>query len=193
VSGQAGSIEISDLARHTFLLAKESMDMEYLGRSIDPRNVNYLIVDDVEIGNLTGVRDLAGAGNDLLRVNKLTKTIVKLGAEGCLMISKQRSERIPGVDQEAFGMKAINTVGCGDTFLRFFSALKAEGVPDAEALRKANAAGAFKATKAQTRGSPLKKELKSSFKERSQCSARKSSDRSIIVQGFRVPGACVVA
>lgn len=56
-------------------------------------------------------------------------------------------------------MKTVNTVGCGDAFLGVFAAYKAEGLSDEEALRRANAAGAYKATRRETRGSPARKQL----------------------------------
>ena len=56
-------------------------------------------------------------------------------------------------------MKVVNTVGCGDAFLGVFAASKAQGMDDIEALERANLAGALKATKPETRGSPRKEEF----------------------------------
>jgi len=58
-------------------------------------------------------------------------------------------------------------LGC---FLGVFVASKAEVFDEREALEKANLAGAIKATKHETRGSPSKKELKKylRFKEHSE-------------------------
>jgi len=58
------------------------------------------------------------------------------------------------VNLKELGMNAINTVGCGDAFLGVFAASKSQGFEDKEALERANLAGALKATKPETRGSP---------------------------------------
>ena len=57
-------------------------------------------------------------------------------------------------------MAVVNTVGCGDAFLGAFSAAKALQLGDVDALNWANWAGALKATKSETRGSPTIRELK---------------------------------
>jgi ribokinase len=60
---------------------------------------------------------------------------------------------------ERLGLKVVNTVGCGDAFLGAFVAAKSEGKSDEEAIVWANAAGSFKATRMETRGSPKRNEL----------------------------------
>jgi len=54
----------------------------------------------------------------------------------------------------------VNTVGCGDAFLGVLSASLVSGFEVLEALKRANLAGAFKATHPETRGSPTERELK---------------------------------
>ena len=56
-------------------------------------------------------------------------------------------------------MKVVNTVGCGDAFIGAFAAAKVNQCRDEEALIQANYAGAYKATREETRGSPTHMEL----------------------------------
>jgi len=100
----------------------------------------------------------------LKRINREISLIVTLGEEGCTFINQKKQFRLEGINLKKYGLKAVNTVGCGDAFLGVFAAYKAEGYGDEEALRMANAAGAFKATRFETRGSPTKSELEAFLK-----------------------------
>jgi ribokinase len=56
-------------------------------------------------------------------------------------------------------MKAVNSTGSGDAFLGALASYLAEGSNIIEAAKWANLAGALKATRYETRGSPTKSEL----------------------------------
>ena len=58
------------------------------------------------------------------------------------------------VPLEKIGFEVINTVGCGDAFIGAFASAKVEGYDDIGAMRWGCAAGAYKATRIETRGSP---------------------------------------
>jgi len=130
---------------------------EKLGKVLE--NLDYLVLNQVELKNLTGEKDPAKAWERLSTVNKSLKLIVKLGERGCSLISPEKTISVPGVDLKQVGLSVINTVGCGDAFLGVFVAYKSQGLKDREALERANLAGALKATKAETRGSPTRDEL----------------------------------
>lgn len=121
--------------------------------------VSYLFLNEVEVEYMTGVKDPAEAVKRLSAMNPELKVIMKLGKEGCAMFREQRESRIPGIDLAKHGLRVVNTVGCGDAFLGAFSAAKALSLVDEEALLWANWAGALKATKPETRGSPTRNEL----------------------------------
>jgi len=123
------------------------------------KNIDYLVINEVEVKNLTGETNPLKAWQLLSAVNNNLKLIVKLGERGCSMISSEIIVSVPSIDLENLGLKVVNTVGCGDAFLGVFAASKAEGLDDVEALERANLAGALKATKPETRGSPRKEEL----------------------------------
>jgi len=121
--------------------------------------VRYLFLNEVEVEYMTGVQDPAEAVKRLSATNPELKVIIKLGKEGCTMFKEERETRIPGIDLAKHGLRVVNTVGCGDAFLGAFSAAKALSLVDEEALHWANWAGALKAAKPETRGSPTRKEL----------------------------------
>jgi len=121
--------------------------------------VSYLFLNEVEVEYMTGVKDPAEAVTRLFAVNPKLKVVVKFGKEGCAMFKEETETRIPGIDLAKHGLKVVNTVGCGDAFLGAFSAAKALSLLDEEALHWANWAGALKATRPETRGSPTRNEL----------------------------------
>lgn len=115
------------------------------------RRVDYLVLNEHELRNLFGgVEGARGLG---------IKVIVTMGKRGAALYGPDRTIRVEGVDLEAKGLKVVNTVGCGDAFIGAFAAFKALGSDDEEALEMANYAGAYKATKAETRGSPTMESL----------------------------------
>jgi len=121
--------------------------------------IQYLVVNEVEVGNLAGTTDSSKAITRLLHVNEDLRVVVKFGSEGCLMATRDGTIRIPGVSLSSLGMRVVNTVGCGDAFLGVLSASLVSGFEVSEALKRANLAGAFKATRPETRGSPTGREL----------------------------------
>ena len=133
-------------------------------------NVDYIVINEVEVKNLTGEGDPLAAWKILSGINGSIRLVAKLGSRGCMMIGPDEAVRVRAVDLERLGLRVVNTVGCGDAFLGVFVASKAEGFSDKEALERANLAGALKATKPETRGSPLKSELEKylEFMERSE-------------------------
>jgi len=124
-------------------------------------NVDYLVLNSIEIENLTGRSDPVEAHEELARQGILCNLIATRGAEGCVMVGSESGEvlSIPGVSLETMGLRAVNTVGAGDAFQGVFAAYKSLGFSDHDSLVRANAAGAFKVTQTITRGSPTKEEL----------------------------------
>jgi ribokinase len=123
-------------------------------------DITYLFLNEVEVEYMTGVREPEMAADLLSRINPELVTILKFGADGCMMLKRGSVTRAQGIDLEECGMAVVNTVGCGDAFLGAFSAAKALQLGDEDALNWANWAGALKATKSETRGSPTIRELK---------------------------------
>jgi ribokinase len=120
---------------------------------------NYLFLNEAEVEYMTGVKEPEEAAGHLLTINPDLTAILKLGKEGFTAFGSETTIRIPGIDLTEWGLTVVNTVGCGDAFLGAFSAAKALKLSDEQALHWANWAGAMKATKSETRGSPTRREL----------------------------------
>ncbi len=128
------------------------------------RNSDYIVMNQFELKCLTGKEKMVDAKNSLLEINPDIKVIITLGKKGAVMTDKHRQNEIPGVDPGKFGLKVVNTTGCGDAFLGVFCALKIQGYSDEESARRGNLAGAIKATRQETRGSPAAEELEGYLK-----------------------------
>jgi ribokinase len=120
---------------------------------------NYLFLNEAEVEYMTGAKEPEEAARNLLTINPDLTAILKCGKEGFTVFRSEAKIRIPGIDLTEWGLRVVSTVGCGDAFLGAFSAAKALELSDEEALRWANWAGALKATKSETRGSPTRREL----------------------------------
>ncbi len=130
---------------------------EKLGKVLE--NLDCLVVNQVEVKNLTGEKKPAKAWKKLSSFNNQLRLIVKLGERGCSLMTSEKMVTVPGVNLGELGLKVVNTVGCGDAFLGMFMASKSQSLDDEECLERANLAGALKATKPETRGSPTKTEF----------------------------------
>ena len=123
------------------------------------RNVDYVIANEFEMVHLTGAREPEAAAEKLCEFNSGLKFIVKLGAKGSIFFHQKDRLTTKPLDLLAFGLKTVNTVGCGDAFMGAFVAALSEGKSDLEALQWANCAGGLNSTRQETRGSPDRKTL----------------------------------
>jgi ribokinase len=123
--------------------------------------VDILLVNAVEVENLTGVSEPEEVRKRLSPINKILTVVKKMGGEGSQLIEPgdKKSTLIRGIPLQKYDFRVLNTVGCGDAFHGVLAASLAQGYPLIEALQRANLAGAFKATRSETRGSPTRKEL----------------------------------
>jgi len=137
--------------------------------SISPvlQYVNYFVLNHVEFENLLGTKDPCTIGERLAIFNENMKVIVKQGSRGSVLYSNKEkiSLSMSAIPLDKLGLELVNTVGCGDAFIGAFASAKVEGLSDEEALRWGCAAGAYNATKKETRGSPTFKQLESVLKK----------------------------
>jgi len=140
------------LVRHGFDLLKELL-----------LKTDYVIINESESSILTGIGDTVKACLTLSDRIEGKSVITTLGKEGCVFCWQAKTARIPALDLDALGLRAINTVGAGDAFVGAFAALKTKGFGDVEALFMANIGGSLKTTKEETRGSPSYAELRRYF------------------------------
>jgi len=123
------------------------------------KNTDYFILSSVEFENLLGTSVPKKVGLALSKINEKLRTIIKQGSQGCTLVKGEHTFHISAIPLEKLQMKVTNTVGCGDAFIGALAAFKSQGYSDEEALKRANCAGAFKATREETRGSPTREEL----------------------------------
>jgi len=125
------------------------------------RNTDYFILNHLEYENLLGTSEPGAVMRALHGHVRGIKAVIKHGARGSTLCLDPSGVTIvmDAVPLDRLGLKVVNTVGCGDAFIGGFASAKVEGMGDMEALRRASAAGSFKATRKETRGGPTRQEL----------------------------------
>jgi ribokinase len=107
---------------------------------------DWLVVNETEAGAVLGrpVRGLAEAAEAAaaLLTAGPRHAVVTAGAHGVALAGPDGPRTI-----EAFRVDAVDTVGAGDTFVGALAVALAAGIPAAEAVRAASAAGATAATR----------------------------------------------
>lgn len=121
--------------------------------------MSYLILNEHELKDLTRTTDIFKAYDDLRALNPNLKVIVTQGARGASLLTPEVTHSVEGIDLKRLGLKVVNTVGCGDAFIGALASYLILGFSEESALTMANLAGAIKATRYETRGSPTKAEL----------------------------------
>jgi ribokinase len=132
---------------------------------------SVLILNSAESKRMVGSTDPSEVRGKLKKYDLDIGVIVKLGEKGCAYAGRNDETLVlPALPLERFSLKVVNTVGCGDAFLGVLAASLSQGFSEAQALERANVAGGLKATRAETRGSPYKKELETYLEAwRTQC------------------------
>lgn len=98
---------------------------------------DWLVLNETEAVQLAGVAGVETAAQTLLQRGPKT-VLVTLGAEGVLLCSASGLEHLP-----ANAVKAVDTVGAGDTFVGGLATGLAEGRSAADAVRLGQAAAAI--------------------------------------------------
>jgi ribokinase len=113
---------------------------------------DYFIPNESEAETITGMAvhstDDAKKCAELLVRQGLRKVIITLGERGSLVADSEGVRVIP-----AFKVKAVDTTGAGDAFIGSFAAFVSEGLPEKEALTRANLYAALSTTKVGTQKS----------------------------------------
>ncbi len=109
----------------------QPVDMEALA------GLDYLVPNESEAESITGmpVGNLAEAEKcaQKLLAGGIRRVIITLGANGCLLAGPEKREHLP-----AFPVRSIDSTGAGDAFIGSFAVFLGEGLPEREALRRAN-------------------------------------------------------
>ena len=118
--------------------------------AIVAEGVDWLVVNETEAAAVLGrkVEGLAEASQAAaaLVAAGARHAVVTAGAHGAALAPGTGAEGAP-LTIEAFGVEAVDTVGAGDTFVGALAVALAAGVPPAEAVRAAAAAGATAVTR----------------------------------------------
>jgi ribokinase len=100
-------------------------------------DLDYFVPNESEAETITGiaVRNVADAKKcaERLVAGGIRRVIITLGANGSILSGRGVSEHVP-----PFAMKSIDSTGAGDAFIGSFVVFLAEGVPEREAVRRAN-------------------------------------------------------
>src|SRR5690348_32704 len=101
------------------------------------RDLDYCVPNEQEAETITGMPvktvDDARRCAEKLRAGGIQRVIITLGANGSLIAGSDGSEHIP-----PFAVKSIDSTGAGDAFIGSFAVFLGEGVPEREAVRRAN-------------------------------------------------------
>jgi ribokinase len=99
--------------------------------------LDYFVPNESEAETITGmaVRNVEDAKKcaEKLLAGGIRRVIVTLGANGSLLAGREVSEHLL-----PFAVKSVDSTGAGDAFIGSFSVFLAEGVPEQEAVRRAN-------------------------------------------------------
>ena len=107
-------------------------------KDIDLGMLSYLILNEVEIRQITGIEAPDVALGSLSKQYPELRMVMTLGAEGSVYRCGEEEIR-----QSAFRAEVVDTTAAGDTFLGYFVTCVAQDVPIDEALRMASMASAI--------------------------------------------------
>jgi ribokinase len=99
--------------------------------------LDYFVPNESEAETITGlpVRNVEDAKKcaEKLLSGGVKRVIITLGANGSLLASSEGMEHIA-----AFSVKSVDSTGAGDAFIGSFAVFLGEGLPEREAVRRAN-------------------------------------------------------
>jgi ribokinase len=101
------------------------------------KDLDYFVPNESEAETITGcpvknVEDAKKCAEQLV-AGGIRRVIITLGANGSLLSSRDGSEHVP-----PFAVHSIDSTGAGDAFIGSFAVFLGEGVPEKEAVRRAN-------------------------------------------------------
>lgn len=110
------------------------------GQAIDVKavaNLDYFVPNESEAETITGmpvrnIEDAKACAQKLLS-SGIRRVIITLGSNGSLLAGSEGMEHVP-----AFKVNAKDSTGAGDAFIGSFATFMGEGLPEKEAVRRAN-------------------------------------------------------
>ena len=121
-------------------------------RMSDLTGADYFVPNETEAELITGrpvktLEDAAACAADLLQKG-FQRVVITLGARGSLFASQAGHIHV-----EPFPVTAVDTTGAGDAFIGSLSVFLAEGMPESDALARANLYAALSTTRVGTQKS----------------------------------------
>ncbi len=109
------------------------------------KGLDYFVPNESEAETITGVsvknvEDAKRCAKQLFS-GGVQRVIITLGANGSLLASADGMEHIP-----AYSVKSVDSTGAGDAFIGSFAVFLGEGMPQKEAVRRANLYAALSTT-----------------------------------------------
>ena len=110
------------------------------GQAIDVgaiKDLDYFVPNESEAESISGmpVKNLEDAKKcaQKLVADGIRRVIITLGENGSLLATREGIEHLP-----AFSVKCVDSTGAGDAFIGSFAVFLGEGLPEREAVRRAN-------------------------------------------------------
>jgi len=109
------------------------------------KGLDYFVPNESEAEAITGLpvknaEDAKECATKMLD-SGIRRAIITLGANGSLLAGRDASEHVP-----PFSVKSVDSTGAGDAFIGSFAVFLGEGVPESEAVRRANLYAALSTT-----------------------------------------------
>lgn len=104
--------------------------------------VDWLIVNEVEGGGLSGKEGYEEIAEELIRLYPKCAVMLTMGKSGCIYCEKGRMIR-----QNACVVSAVDSTAAGDTFIGYFMRGISDGLPMEQTLRLATVASAISVTR----------------------------------------------
>ena len=100
-------------------------------------DLDYVVPNESEAEAISGmkVRNLDDARRCAAKLlaSGIRRVIITLGANGSLLAGSEGMEHVP-----AFSVKSVDSTGAGDAFIGSFATFLGEGLPEREAVKRAN-------------------------------------------------------
>jgi ribokinase len=109
------------------------------------KDLDYFVPNESEAETITGspvktVEDAKKCAGKLV-AGGIRRVIITLGANGSLLAGREGHEHVP-----PFAVNSVDSTGAGDAFIGSFAVFLGEGVPETEAVRRANLYAALSTT-----------------------------------------------
>jgi ribokinase len=109
------------------------------------KDLDYFVPNESEAETITGssvktIEDARICAQNLV-TRGIRRVIITLGANGSFVAGRDGSEHV-----EAFAVNSVDSTGAGDAFIGSFAVFLGEGVPEKEAVRRANLYAALSTT-----------------------------------------------